>query len=1755
MIIEEYGNGFKITDTDGIKYYFLAEEKNRGDYTYGGSYETMAWYLSKIVLSDRNDSIVFNYVQDSYYIQQFVTEQVNQGTQYNFDESLEVWNQTNSNATEFNRAYHTTESSNMLLTSISWRGNTISFDYEHDRTDCLFNNSNNVLPRLNTISVKNYANSIIRKVAFDNLHFVGGSSLNYRMFLEGITISGSSSSTDDEHYGFEYYTNTTLPNYFNFNMSPPSETDDICHEDYWGYYNGRSVSNSYWIPKAYTVANTQSCTDRSVSENHAKAGSITKVIYPTGGYTKYEFESNRLGNGTLWGGLRIKNICNYTEDNKLINQKSYEYEWACPAIENLGTLYQYGCYFFYHYYAWTSQLFWFYSQSYHTVSTSTPILPINADYGFPIYYATVTEYYGTKSDNIGKAVYHYEETRTNDYYQFDDTYQPIAEEPLHVYSKVYNIDHGSITTLLSSKSFFEKIGNNYLQKYSENYTYEEVSLDTFLVGVSFKNRGVYKALTQQVQYPDAQYFDRWYGCFNVMGMPSFKRLASKEVKDYSAMVTKRTDYGYDTQLRTLEPISESVFTSHGDTLKTEYIYPFSESGSIYSNMVNANKLVPVGKKVSRGGTQIERTKTTFAQYNGLYLPSAYYVGKGSNGLEQRLTFDYDSYGNLAYVSKGNLDRTVYLWGYKGMHLIAKIKGMTKSNVYNALGNTVAILLNTPTDANILSIYSNSTISNAGLSTVYTWQPLVGVTCVVKPNQERTRYEYNNFGRLTKIRNHYSQLLEEYTYNYGSTNFVRKHILTNATGNAYQEYTDYYDDFGRKAETVAKGLSPIGSDLVTLTEYDAFDRPVRDWLPTTFDCSGNYINPSTYKSTLRSYYSNDENPYSQAEYETCPSDKVIRQYGPGALWHSNSKAVETNYTGNGSNDVRKYTASDDDSSLTGNGTYASNQLFVIERKDENGNYTYIFTDKEGRLILERHKDGSIFYNTYYVYDIYGNLAFVLPPAASDLLTSGTWNITSNTTLRSYAYNYRYDSRNRCIEKKLPGCDKVTITYDAADRIIATQDGEQRNTTLTPSTYYEYDSFGRQTEMGTKTAAGVKIPLLVNYYDSYSYFSTLGSAVSNYVYNSAGGSDANYSNAKGLMTGTRVSQLDSPTSYCYTSFHYGERERLVQAHRQNHLGGINHEYFTYNFSGTVATKKLVHTASGMATQTELYTNTYDAADRLTNATYRLNNNTVIPLAFNTYDSIGRLQTKRVMNIEYIQYTYNVRSWLTGISSPRFTETLAYNATVGSLMPATNQWGGNVAAISWKTSSELTPRIYKFSYSPLDWLTAATYSGTGNYTTQYTYDKMGNFLTMKRYGLQDGGTYGIIDNLSFTYNGNQVTKIDDSVTDPTYYGAFNFMDGMNITTEYSYDKNGNLKMDCNKNIMSIAYNLLNLPSKVTFPTSETDLIYDATGKKLQAKYSSYGSVISTTDYCGNMIYEDGTLKQILVDGGYITFNGTTPVYHYYLQDHLGNNRVVCSTSGALEQVNHYYPFGGLFGQSTNGDIQRYKFNGKEFDRMHGLDWYDYGARHMSPDIGRFTSIDPMAEKYYNISPYVYCHNTPINNIDVNGNWDVTVHLAQDRTLNGYGIAVVTNRKGQEIFRFQVRGEGVKGHNRMLPENDTPLGIYDIPDNYPWIKGGSRMSYGPYHRLVMIPKSGEIKESGRDLIRIHGGRQEIQTEDGKWVKKEKPELKKTDGCLRAYDEDVKKFKEITDDLQKTDNLEKPGNVNVLGDYDEFKKQDMTDE
>ena len=244
---------------------------------------------------------------------------------------------------------------------------------------------------------------------------------------------------------------------------------------------------------------------------------------------------------------------------------------------------------------------------------------------------------------------------------------------------------------------------------------------------------------------------------------------------------------------------------------------------------------------------------------------------------------------------------------------------------------------------------------------------------------------------------------------------------------------------------------------------------------------------------------------------------------------------------------------------------------------------------------------------------------------------------------------------------------------------------------------------------------------------------------------------------------------------------------------------------------------------------------------------------------------------------------------------------------------------------------------------------------------------------------------------YNGNQLTKVTDNAASSAYSNGFEFKDGADRETEYTYDENGNLTQDLNRKIKDIQYNFLNLPQRIEFGNgSTTEYLYDAEGRKLRTVHRADGKT-TTTDYAGNLIYENGNPIRLVTGYGYVSLSDG--MYHYYLQDHQGNNRVVADRNGKVEEVNHYYPFGGMF--ATTGNVQPYKYNGKELDTQKGLNWYDYGARHYDPAVGRFITSDPLSEKDYFTSSYVYCGSNPINRIDKDGRIWETVWDAASLSL----------------------------------------------------------------------------------------------------------------------------------------------------------------
>ena len=790
----------------------------------------------------------------------------------------------------------------------------------------------------------------------------------------------------------------------------------------------------------------------------------------------------------------------------------------------------------------------------------------------------------------------------------------------------------------------------------------------------------------------------------------------------------------------------------------------------------------------------------------------------------------------------------------------------------------------------------------------------------------------------------------------SQNYILTRTMLKSDTKSYLSKVVYYDGLGRPFQTVNKAIENTnkkGVSLATLQEYDAAGRETKTWLPAVI--TPDYLAPASFKSSAPASHGNDSRPYQEAVYETSPQNRIVKQYGAGADWHS-GHPVATEFMGNSATAQLRCTRYKVTSAgaLEASGDYANGTLNVTRTTDEDGNMSYTFMDKIGRTLLERRMNGSEALDTYYVYDNYGNLCYVLPPAINGNISTDNLNL--------YAYQYNYDGCNRCIRKKLPGTQYIEYVYDNSDRLTFSQDGSQRALSAQNWTYYKYDQLNRLTEQGLctnkVTTSGTTVHIM-NYYDSYSFIGTQGFTGSNFSTDTSG-------YGKGALTGQMVAGING--NPVWKAFYYDIRGREVKRVESNAMNGYDVTTTSYSFTNKPLTLTHVHT-SGSKSLTEVHTYSYDYADRLSKVQHKLDNNTIVTLAEYTYDDLGRMEQKKLGGTAHSStYSYNIRSWLTGITGSKFTQTLTYNnGTAG--------YNGNITAMDWTADGD--SHSYTFTYDGLSRLLNATH-GAGRFTEKVTsYDKNGNIKGLQRYGQTGASTYGLIDNLSYTLNGNQLNRVDDAVNASAYNGGFEFKDAVKQANEYAYDNNGNLTKDLNKGIEEIQYNSLNLPKLIKFKDQSTiTYTYAADGTKLRVEHK-IGSSTTRTTYCRNVIYEGSIAKYLLTEEGYVSLDNGE--YYYYLKDHQGNNWVVVDQNSNVEETNHYYPFGGVFTNTRNA--QPYKYNGKELDTKKGLNWYDYGARMYDAALGRWHVVDPLAEKYYSVSPYNYCMNNPVNAIDSNG------------------------------------------------------------------------------------------------------------------------------------------------------------------------------
>jgi|GEM_PF-2925458 len=459
--------------------------------------------------------------------------------------------------------------------------------------------------------------------------------------------------------------------------------------------------------------------------------------------------------------------------------------------------------------------------------------------------------------------------------------------------------------------------------------------------------------------------------------------------------------------------------------------------------------------------------------------------------------------------------------------------------------------------------------------------------------------------------------------------------------------------------------------------------------------------------------------------------------------------------------------------------------------------------------------------------------------------------------------------------------------------------------------------------------------ITYYDDYGYKSRLGLASAYDISIPSGFSGTFNNRVKGQVTGSKVKVLET-TTWLISSIYYDDYGRVLQTVGDDVLGNKNRTTNEYYGITSWATKtRLDHgTSLTILTETE-----YDHRGRVQKTWQTMDSGSPVLMASNKYNEVGQLVEKNVHStddgntfLQSTDYRYNIRGWMTHINNSTLTNNgtvnddtndlfgmeLKYETSVTVNGTATDaQYNGNISAIQWKTNNlKDTPKekIYGFSYDALNRLEDARYATKSGsswtadadlFKEAMTYDRNGNIMTLNRKASIDGANV-FMDQLAYKYKGNTLINVQDN---SIYYSGSNNAFGFKETihdpavTEYSYDQNGSMIADLNKEITSITYNHMNLPRLVTLSGSRTmEYIYDATGTKLKSVARSGGNIISQTVYVGPIHYEGTTtpeLKFVATSEGRVVKDGSTWNYEYFHKDHLGNNRVVY---GYQKQVDSY-------------------------------------------------------------------------------------------------------------------------------------------------------------------------------------------------------------------------------------------------------------
>ncbi|BDS09819.1 RHS repeat-associated core domain-containing protein [Aureispira anguillae] len=577
------------------------------------------------------------------------------------------------------------------------------------------------------------------------------------------------------------------------------------------------------------------------------------------------------------------------------------------------------------------------------------------------------------------------------------------------------------------------------------------------------------------------------------------------------------------------------------------------------------------------------------------------------------------------------------------------------------------------------------------------------------NRLHSSYHYDDFQRLSHVKDFEGNIIGTNSYHYKGAGSIENHVktaLVRVAGKTslaalaglpvdqLMESYQYIDGLGRPIQSVGKGQSPNQKDVVSFNEYDVYGRQMKTYLPfVNSNSNTGGFNPNPIQQT-QTYYANEiaiesqtAYPFSETIFEASPLNRPKEQSSAGEGWQiGNNHTVRSFYGHNEAHEVLRL-----DALTTTAQYYAEKELLKQETLNTKGVKTVRFSDRLGRTILvQQELSPNTWINTYTLYNAFGNVQAVLTPLAIERIQqTGNYDYT-NSIYKELVYSYTYDARQRLTSKKIPNSGIVYYVYDRLDRVVATQDANQRQ--LGQWTIQKYDQYNRpivsalyhsnltqtalqqyfdaQTKLYEDRAANAvgytnTLPNLtandpiqtIHYYDDYDFDRDGQVDATNSFIPAAGYANSYFDRTLNQATGSKVRVMDGSGRLLQQVNFYDARGRLIQVQSDNALNGKDNSFSAYDFVGNLTKTRYQHSTTNNNIQNEVLTEEffhYDHTGRLLKVYHKVGNEDKILLKEQHYDELGRLIEKNLHStndgnnfLQSIDYHYNVKNWLVRIN----------------------------------------------------------------------------------------------------------------------------------------------------------------------------------------------------------------------------------------------------------------------------------------------------------------------------------------------------------------------------------------------------------------------------------------------------------------------------------------------------------------------------